>query len=348
MKQYTLTLSPKYAAHWGFWEAVRELVQNAYDQRDRSPGCTAEVKYDPDTQQLRIKTSDGRLDRKTLLLGETDKDNDKGLRGKFGEGYKLALLVLARLGYQVRVIMDNEFWVPVIEHDESFDCEVLKINVHQEENSEWGVEFLVYGVGQQTWDEIKPNMIDPSLHGVLGDDQAGRIYVGGLYVTTLKDMKHGYAFRPEGLPLDRDRGVVDRFNVKYATSRIWADRDDDRAAELVSSRAPDVEYVTSHVGTQSRIIAAIERTVPPDVIPVTNQEEVEKAQAAGLKWQLVTEAAKSILRHVRKWFIPSAKSPLERLRDLRKKAQYALNHDLLAELDDIIKTMEGGNAVERT
>lgn len=97
MKTIELSLSPKYVSGWGVEEAVREILQNAIDQK--ADGAEVSVSYDRET--LSILTDGARLKTSTLLLGESGKDDERYI-GKYGEGYKLALLVLTRERKPVR------------------------------------------------------------------------------------------------------------------------------------------------------------------------------------------------------------------------------------------------------
>src|SRR5258708_26276899 len=99
--KFTLPISPNYVAHWGLWESVREIFQNALDEQTRDPRCVAGIKYENGI--LRITSANTILNPKSLLLGATTKADDKNQRGKYGEGYKLAALVLVRMGYSVSI-----------------------------------------------------------------------------------------------------------------------------------------------------------------------------------------------------------------------------------------------------
>lgn len=121
MKTIELSLSPKYVSGWGVEEAVREILQNAIDQK--ADGAEASVSYDRET--LSILTDGARLKTSTLLLGESGKDDERYI-GKYGEGYKLALLVLTRERKPVKVVTDAETWTPEFRLSETFGEESLQ------------------------------------------------------------------------------------------------------------------------------------------------------------------------------------------------------------------------------
>jgi hypothetical protein len=60
------------------------------------------VRYLDDKGTLELTNFRARLSRKTLDLGVTSKRKEERLAGTHGEGFKVASLVMARHGYQVR------------------------------------------------------------------------------------------------------------------------------------------------------------------------------------------------------------------------------------------------------
>lgn len=95
---FELPLSTNYVRDWDFGMAVRELIQNGLDQQSVDAKSTFSVDYDPDTQKLKFTNARSRLKVNTLLLGRSSKSNDEDTVSQFGEGYKIAALVLNRLG----------------------------------------------------------------------------------------------------------------------------------------------------------------------------------------------------------------------------------------------------------
>lgn len=339
--KFTLPISPEYVAHWGLWEAVREIYQNALDEQTLDPSNIASISYHDGI--LKIFTSRGHLTPETLVLGNSSKRDDPKLRGKFGEGYKLALLVLARLELPVEIFTGAERWEPRLEHSDIFNSTVLAIETEPYTQRE-GVEFSIDGVQTDQWEDIKKNIrLTSELNWILEEpEEEGRIYVGGLYVSTVKGFHCGYSFVPGKIKLDRDRGMVNGFDLAYETSKLWERQGSDHAMELVNAEAPDVQYLDSHVKAASPIVTYhsdyFYRT-HGDAIPVSNQEEIERASNARVKWVLVPEKVKTLLRLVRSWFIPTTKSPVEQLRDFRKKHEWNMNREMKHDLDEIIHSM---------
>lgn len=345
--KFTLPISPSYVAHWGLWEAVRELYQNALDEHTRDQGCVAEIFYV--NEQLIVCTSSGKLEPSTLVLGNGDKSDNQSMRGKYGEGYKLALLVLARLGFGVDVLNGSDCWIPKIEHNEEFCSDVLAIYVDRGaapyDMEGTGVRFEISGVSSEQWEDIQRNIRKDDADVILENpEESGRIYVGGLYVCTMKEFRCGYSFQPERIKLDRDRSMVSTFDLAWETSLLWSRTGDaKRISELLEKEAPDVEYLANHAGSSLALsmYAGFVAEHGHEAVPVSTQEEVERAAKSGVKWVLVKSSLKSILHMVRGFFIPEEKSPLDRLVDFKTKWQYKMNAQMHAEIDEIIESMGG-------
>ncbi len=341
--KFTLPISDGYVASWGLWEAVREIWQNALDEANEE--CKAMMTYEDGV--LRIETTQGSLDMSTLVLGNTSKKARPGQRGKFGEGYKLSLLVLARMGFVATVYTADEMWVARIEYDEDFTSNVLNIYTTKLEESREGVLFLIGMIAPGQWQDIQKNIRPQSefYNTILEEpSEAGRVYVGGLYVTTVKGFKCGYAFRAGEINLDRDRGMVSGFDLAYKTSQMWTDRGSGRALKLMDEEAPDVKYVESHATPTSALVTQryehFVSSYGSSAVPVSSQTEIENATKAGVKWVLVPEPVKSLLRMVKSWFIPTSKSPAELIKDFKNKYEWRLTNEMKHDLDEIIQTFE--------
>jgi len=344
-----LPIASNYVAGWGLWEAVREIWQNALDQQESS-GRASELSFRDG--QLHIG-SFGVLKMSSLVFGNSTKAGDSKLRGKFGEGYKLALLALLRAGYQVTIFNQDEVWTPSFKHSETFETEILTIKVATSSPTDSKrVVFEISGIAEKDWEAVEANILPDSIpHGILSDPRhKGRVYVGGLYVCTFEEFECGYSFRPDQVALDRDRGLMSTYELQTLTAELWASRDVGftgmaGAVSLVKSEKPDTAYLSVYAKSSSPIVAAVaadfEQEHGAAAVPVTTQEEVQRAQAAGVKWVMVPFRVKEILKLVKNWFVPSVKTPLERLKDLLKSAQHHMTDEQKKELADIIRVMEG-------
>lgn len=97
-KCYELTLTPNYVSDWTFNDALRELIQNGTDQEVLDKENKFQIIYNEKEKTLRLVNQKSVLKINTLLLGRSSKANNEDTVGQFGEGYKIAALVLNRLG----------------------------------------------------------------------------------------------------------------------------------------------------------------------------------------------------------------------------------------------------------
>lgn len=107
-KCYELTLTPNYVSDWTFNDAIRELIQNGTDQEVLDKDNRFSIKYDSKRQVLQLKNSKSALKINTLLLGRSSKAGNDDTVGQFGEGYKIAALVLNRIGKTFTVLNNKK------------------------------------------------------------------------------------------------------------------------------------------------------------------------------------------------------------------------------------------------
>lgn len=260
-KTIHLPISTNYVNHWGFWDATREILQNAIDTKD------FKVTKMESSGILKIESYAGKLDLASLMLGESSKRDDTSTIGKFGEGYKLALLVLCREGYEVLIKNGHDCWRVKIEKHPQMGVECLAIEIiegtYSDEDDD-AVSFIINGLESQHFNLIRDNFIDPNdvdpgfTYGleVIAENKgsycleipaAKKVFVGGLFVCDLGTGYHySYNFSPDVLPLDRDRNKVESFYLqKEATSILANSGNIEILIELASQKAKDVsDYYT--------------------------------------------------------------------------------------------------------
>ena len=148
MKNYEITISPNYVSNWGIKEAIRELLQNAIDAETN--GYNKSIKYDGNT--LTITSQGVDLQAKDLILGCSSKEDQDGMIGKYGEGFKLALVVLLRKGMNIEIQNGNKIWIPSFKISEIFGTQVL--NIEEEESSGNELTFSISPVDQQLYNSL--------------------------------------------------------------------------------------------------------------------------------------------------------------------------------------------------
>ena len=133
MKRFDLGMSLNYCADWGVVEAIREFAQNAKDAETFNKDNKMYFDYDKDAEVLRIGNKNGCLTTETLLLGKTTKANDENMIGQHGEGYKVATVVLMRLGKQVKVYNRSvkEVWTAKIVNSKRYNAKVIVFDIEK-------------------------------------------------------------------------------------------------------------------------------------------------------------------------------------------------------------------------
>ncbi|APQ14647.1 hypothetical protein BJP27_24040 (plasmid) [Pseudomonas oryzihabitans] len=285
MKRYPLAVSRDYVRHWKLHEAVRELLQNALDSD--SP---FEYSFEGDT--LTITSRYASLSPRTLLLGVTTKADRADTIGSFGEGYKLALLVLLREGYPVIVRNGAKIWTPVFEYSEDYGAEVMVINETDADSDCQAVEFVIMGIDEAQQREIRSHclLMQPPMHNVIAvgqgnilPDRPGQLFVGGLFVCTLGRMAYGYDIKPEFIQLERDRQTVKTWEVEVEIARMWLVTEQwELIARLMADGTHDVEDIRLLPLPTGLADACAKEWIKThgDAIPVVSQQEANDRQQA--------------------------------------------------------------------
>ena len=228
MAKYTFTLTKDYVSSWTYIEAVRELLQNAYDYKNASIGSEVTVSFGKDS--VSITNTHDKVNIKTLLLGYGTKRDNLHQVGGFGEGFLLALLVLVREGYDILIENGNEVWTCMFEYSSKFKEDLLTVEVEKSKELDKSDSFTIniLNLDSDKIDTIKDKFLGlgseyksiPTKYGeiLLDPDQRGKMYVEGLPITTDEDFKYGYNFKAEYVKLDRDRKEINYKELKTITS----------------------------------------------------------------------------------------------------------------------------------
>jgi len=205
-ERVTSTLTLNYRSQWKLWEAIREIVQNTLDELEKLPSVEG-IK-----RGIVIKDSGrGMTKRQFLLLGISEKDGDNK-RGQYGEGLKIALVILKRMGYKVTV--KSQDWMCEVVLDEIEGEPVIAYDFEQLESPIRGVEFTIKGIDQHLVRKMMknrflPDNIDtivnnPRWGKIITGDYVGKLYSRGIYVQDIeKKSIYGYDLFQVTLGTDR-------------------------------------------------------------------------------------------------------------------------------------------------
>ena len=272
MAKYELSLVKSYVQEWTAEDAIREIIQNAIDESNRVEDNAMSVEYDPEAKTLTVSNKKSVLTHDTLLLGNTSKATDDNMIGKFGEGYKLGILVLTRENHPVTIQNYGlkETWTARFVNSRRWKDEVLTI--FTEKSQIWSkpphnnLSFVISNVNQSMYDEVvkktlflkaiytgeyvEDNYAKTSYGNILFEkSEKGRVYVNGLFVTTLEDLKYGYDIKAKYIEIGRDRNLIDSYKITKYTTLIWMEIQDDfkdEIFELAYGEALDFSYDTEY------------------------------------------------------------------------------------------------------
>lgn len=298
-KVYELSLVKDYVAHWGMVEAVRELIQNALDSD--SPFVYEFDPGQPEYYTLRLNSEFAKLEPHTLLLGSTSKTDNADAIGSFGEGFKIALLVLTRMGYDVEIHNGPLLWKPRFRYNRSFGADLLVVEETTLPNKRnKGLTFLVHGLSTSDTEAIRASClrmqdnigaIRQTQYGDILLDRAGQLYVGGLFICDT-DYKYGYNIRPQYVRLERDRQTVSSWDLGTVTRDMWYDlKEYDRLAELMEEDIPDTRLSEYHAPDMVKEACYKHfRSKHPGAVVARNQEELESLVKRGMMEVVIKSA----------------------------------------------------------
>lgn len=306
VKCYELTLTPNYVSDWTFNDAIRELIQNGTDQEILDKSNKFSIDYDYGSKTLRLTNTKSRLEINTLLLGRSSKSDNEDTVGQFGEGYKIAALVLNRLGKTFTIYNNErgEVWTSRFKNSEKWLEKILAFYVEKVTTSNTGLVIEVGNVTADEYDSLREtwigfykglDKIDTTYGDILLDEEmSNKIFVNGLAVSCSEDMEYGYDFKPKYITLERDRKTCDSWNAGDITSKMIAEAmlegkiDFERVKYMVEESTDDVYHLdfNTHLGgvqeIQKRMIESFDKQyTTPYSIPVREQSDIDRVKAYG-------------------------------------------------------------------
>lgn len=285
--------------------------------------------YDASEQILRIGNKSSTLDIQTLLFGNSSKSNNPSMIGKFGEGYKIATIVFLRNGKEVTFYnyCSKEIWHTKLVKSRRYKGALVptfyvdKVSFWEKvpENS---LIIEIKGITSEEYELIKESNL--WLQGIydsgseadyyttgygkilLDDKYKGKLFVSGLYVCSNSKLEYGYDVTPNQIRLDRDRGLVSDIDLAFLTSKMWTSyRDSEKHSRREEFKEDflavvdtfDGSYTNYYTSTddQEAVVTEFFEKNGTSAVPVSNQEEAERAAKLSLKPVYVTENKKKII-----------------------------------------------------
>lgn len=372
MSKYELTISSDYCKNWTVFHAIRELFQNSVDEEVQNPKNKSFFSYDEDSETLTIGNKSSVLDIKTLLLGVTSKTGDDNTIGQFGEGYKIATLILLRTGHNVTFYNygNREVWTTKLVKSRRFGGEYVP-TFYVDKKYVWqsvpdnNLTITISNITKSEYEEITDKIL--MLHSNTGEvlstyygdilldkQYKGKVFVSGLYVCDNERLNFGYNVKPSFLKLDRDRQSVADFDILWRSSAMWAEHTDHEAFKQVfyGDNNDDMLYLksmTSFDSLSDSLKSEFFIRYGKDAIPVRTQEEFNRIRELGGKPVIVTDTVASVFKNIYDDFIATStvrKSCYQFLDEWMQslKSEVDIPHyheqkfyDILTEFEDILK-----------
>ena len=270
-------MTRNYRKEWGQVEAVRELVQNCLD----NPQCHSEysVQHSPSIHGdvVSICTEGFVLPMTAFALGESQKTTENPIGG-FGEGFKLALMVLTREGMNPVVEFGDRKATCAFEYDDALEQDVFTITFDQRLAYNHKTEF-VFNCTENLADKI--SVFDPNTEisstlssGVqLLPNHPGQVFVNGLFVCEEKRFVYGYNFAPSSISLGCDRQIANPLGLAWETGQHWAEHGEPgQILDMILDEALDVAEISYHMDVERSDMVAEEFTRRFNTSTVTDSQ----------------------------------------------------------------------------
>lgn len=243
-------ISPKYVKGWDVEKAIREIIQNYLDTR-KEFGCSGRITWKEGIAT--IKDDGPGLELKHLALGVSEKSADA--IGKYGEGLKLALLVMAREGRWIEVRASGKIITPAIKYHEGFGTEILVLNVEDmkpraaKNHIGTAIRFECsreeLEKGKSYFEHFLTSSSSPREERITWLERgkislpAGNIYINGARVGRVENALFSYHLseRETGDIGNRDREVVNHDKVRLRVRNILAETSSFRVMEQLIAAA---------------------------------------------------------------------------------------------------------------
>lgn len=201
--KYNLNLTKNYCAHWGLKEALRELIANTIDEGGQIEYDDYEYEDNPDCGSL-VLTTYSNLPIDAFLMGYSVKDSDA--IGQYGEGLKLAMLVLTRENYNFNFVSGNKTYSFEFIKPEGFEQETLHLIVNKRNTISQGTLICIDDVPMITYKSVYLKADIGLIENSTGLYSKG-LLVEPYFRVEFNDISYGINI-PYNIDFNRDRNCV--------------------------------------------------------------------------------------------------------------------------------------------
>jgi hypothetical protein len=330
--RYEVSIKSTYVPTWGLKEAFREFQSNAEDA-ERQLQAPCKTKYSKGV--VYVENTNVTMPRDALLFGHTTKAGNSALIGQFGEGLKLACLAAVRAGHAVTIRNGSEVWKPSLQQSKTFPGqEVLTFEIGKGRAEMDRVAVEIAGVSPEQWAELRamfltldppdPAHVVKTPYGTLlmQREFAGRIFVKGVFV--MKDSQYQQGYDLQHANVDRDRRLVERWDLEYAIRNIWSEsaKQNDAARGRLIASLENQEHDTASLDeyaarsfpeevTQA-VAAKFKELHGEDAIPVQTLAESQELSHLGAKAVVMPKALTAMVQTGLKTSVAETKARLAR------------------------------------
>ncbi len=327
--RYESDIKRDYRPKWGFWEGVREVVQNAKDAQTEH---SATLYVSHQNGALVILNEGCVLDREALLFGHSSKAGRQDMIGQYGDGFKVGMLALVRSGHAVDVYTGGERWRPSIQRSNKFKADLLVWNIEEGLPYKHRVQIQIKCTLAE-WQPLQkrflflgkphPENIRTDDGMLLGDpDLDGCVFVKGIFIEKDPELQNGYNLF--NASVDIDRKMVDEYHKRWYISNILAHASKspemiDRTLALIADEAKDTEGLKNMTEVPEALAArAAEKFVArygTSAIPVASTNDSEQATHHGRTGVVVGQMMMRVLA-----------SKLETLDKVKNRLESVVSH----------------------
>lgn len=319
-------INKEYLPDWGYAEALREIYQNFNDFGE----------FDTDIEEISDALQAVTLYNKFcpmnltfLSIGNSSKRDDPDTVGKHGEGLKMAMFVFCRLGMDFVLFCNGRAYEPTFYIDELIgECFGIQDIGPSDIKDGFAVSFNIptEDFSEFCEKQLKPGDVQFSHRsGDIIDREPGSIYVGGIFVCVMKDMKHAYNFKPRNISLDRDRKIPSTFDVYWHASMILSSWEKLTVEDLFSTEAHYVDNIP----------AKLLKQVKPEIVDGEIVFRFGKHIARGNLAKVLMDKMELNVRSLKE-DLASEESPYARLKAFKKRHGWNLEGEAKIDFDLLI------------
>lgn len=216
MNEIKYPISLNYRENWSEWESIREIIQNVLDLKSE------EMEIYKENGNLIIRDYGKGMKIKHFLLGVSEKE-DEDSRGQFGEGLKIALIVLKRLGYDVEIRSKNIRAITKIEEIESEKC--LKIEYEKLDEEINGTKVKIKGYTGKTYKDRfvnqfsdDKNIIFEKYNEQIIKEEDSKLYIKDIFIQDLENSY--YSYNLTNVELTESRDIADMYSIKDEIAKL--------------------------------------------------------------------------------------------------------------------------------